>query len=146
MRVSDILKAKGAKVYFIIGDATLEVAVRKMAELGIGALPVLGQGERLLGVLAERDMVLALARFGPRALKLHVAQLVSAGFATVAPEDSVQHAMRLMTDERTRHIPVVSGGRIVGLLSIGDVVKSRLEEKTAEVVVLQDLVRLRRGA
>jgi CBS domain-containing protein len=146
MRVSDILKAKGDRVYFIAGDATLEVAVRKMAELGIGALPVLSRDERLLGVLAERDMVLALARFGPRALRLRVGQLVSAAFATVAPDDSVQHAMRLMTDERTRHIPVVSAGRIVGLLSIGDVVKSRLEEKTAEVVVLQDLVRLRRGA
>jgi CBS domain-containing protein len=146
MRVSDILKAKGDKVYFTAGIASLEVAVRTMAELGIGALPVLDRSERLLGVFSERDVALAIARFGPRALKLRVGQLISASFATVAPEDSVQHAMRLMTDERTRHIPVVSAGRVVGLLSIGDVVKSRLEEKTAEVVVLQDLARLRRGA
>jgi CBS domain-containing protein len=146
MRVSDILKAKGGKVYFIASDASLEVAAHRMAELGIGALPVLGGGGRLLGVFSERDIAIALARFGHRALKLRVAQLISANFATVAPEDSVQHAMRLMTDERTRHIPVVSAARVVGLLSIGDVVKSRLEEKTAEVVVLQDLVRMRRGA
>jgi CBS domain-containing protein len=145
MRVSDILKAKGHKVHFTAGIASLEVAVRKMAELGIGALPVLDR-ERLLGVFSERDATLAIARFGPRALKLRVGQLLSATFVTLAPEDSVQQAMQLMTDERTRHIPVVSAGRIVGLLSIGDVVKSRLAEKTAEVVVLQDLVRLRRGA
>jgi CBS domain-containing protein len=146
MRVSDVLKAKGHKVYFTAGIASLEVAVRKMAELGIGALLVLDRGERLLGVFSERDVALAVARFGPRALKLRVGQLISATFATVAPEDSVQQAMRLMTDERARHVPVVSAGRVVGLLSIGDVVKSRLEEKTAEVVVLQDLARLRRGA
>jgi CBS domain-containing protein len=146
MRVSDILKTKGDKVFFIAGDASLAAAVRKMADLDIGALPVLDRLDRLMGVFSERDITVALARFGPRALKMPVATLISASFATVGPDDSVQHAMRLMTERRTRHIPVVSGASIVGLLSIGDVVKWRLEEKTAEVVVLQDLARLRRGA
>jgi CBS domain-containing protein len=146
MRVSDILKAKGDKVFFIAGDASLATAVEKMADLDIGALPVLGPLDRLMGVFSERDITLALAAFGPRALKMPVGTLISASFATVGPDEPVQHAMRLMTERRTRHIPVVSGANVVGLLSIGDVVKSRLEEKTAEVVVLQDLARLRRGA
>ena len=146
MRVQDILAHKGDRVVAVSEAAGLAQALRMMSEARIGALVVEDARGALTGVLSEREVVAALARRGAAALGRPVREAMVAAPATVGPQDAVTHAMAVMTERRARHLPVVSGGRVVGLLSTGDVVKSRLSEKTDEARVLQDLARWRRAA
>lgn len=144
MVVGSILKVKGHKVETIRPDAQLELAVHLLANKGIGALVVTGDGRRVDGVLSERDIVRGLVKHGDRLLERRVASVMSRTPPTCSPDTTIRDAMAEMTRTRHRHLPVVKDGALCGLLSIGDVVKSRLEEMELEASVLRDAYIVRR--
>jgi CBS domain-containing protein len=108
-----------------------------MQQHRIAAL-VVKSGDAITGLMTERDVVHAISRYGEAALSMRVAEVMSHALVTVAPSDSLIRAMRLMTNHRVRHLPVIAGGKLVGIVSIGDVVKHRLEDLEAESNVLRD--------
>ena len=112
-----------------------------MRERTVGALVVVSPAGQLEGVVSEREIVGALAQRAEAALDLRVSDLMLADRPTLAPTDTVRDAMTIMTERRVRHLPVVSEGAVVGLVSIGDTVKARLSEKITENLVLQDIAR-----
>lgn len=128
MDVQTILRRKGRSVVTIHPDATVERAITVLRLRGIGALVVSGDGDSVLGILSERDIVEGLGRFGSELLRIGVAEVMSCPVVCCAPEDSVAELMAEMTNRRVRHFPVVSDGRLCGIVSIGDLVKSRLDE------------------
>lgn len=138
MRVRSILSAKGTEVATIDADATLGDVAASLAEHGIGALVVSADGRRVDGIVSERDLARALATHGARALELRVAGVMATGVLTCRPNDLVQHLMGVMTEERVRHLPVVDGGELVGIVSIGDVVKHCFDELQTESQALQE--------
>ena len=139
MTVAAILREKGAEVYTVATDATLADAVRRLAEQKIGALLALRGGE-VAGVLSERDVVRCLARHGGAALTLTVSHAMSSPVVTITPQASVDQAMELMTERRFRHLPVVEDGRLVGIVSIGDLVKRRIDAAEREAAMLKDYI------
>jgi len=142
MKVTDILDKKGRRVVTIRADASIETAIHRLALERIGALVVSEDGEALEGILSERDILHALAREGAAILGpgRRVAEIMTRAVRTCGPHDSVKHLMDTMTRYRVRHLPVVEEGRLIGLVSIGDVVKNRLEEMELETNVLRDVV------
>ena len=141
MRVSQVLAAKRAGLVQVPPSASVDTAITLMRREQVGAVLVLDEEQRLLGVLSERDIVHALAARHQGLLQRSVAELARADAPVAAPEDSVQSVMELMTATRARHVPVVRFGRVIGVVSIGDVVKSRLSETTQENRVLQEIAR-----
>jgi CBS domain-containing protein len=128
MNVQTILGRKGRSVVTIHPDATVERAVAVLRQRGIGALVVSDDGDGVVGILSERDMVEALGRYGGDLLQVSVREVMSSPVVTCQPEDSIAELMAEMTNRRMRHFPVVSDGRLCGIVSIGDLVKSRLDE------------------
>lgn len=142
MKARDILDKKGRRVVTIRADASIETAIHRLALERIGALVVSKDGEIVEGIVSERDILHALAREGGAILGpgRQVAEIMTRAVRTCGPEDSVKHLMDTMTRYRVRHLPVVEDGRLIGLVSIGDVVKNRLEEMELETNVLRDVV------
>lgn len=138
MTVEMILRAKGREVETIRAEATVTMAIQLFTAKGIGALVVTSDGERVEGVLSERDVVRGLAKFGSDVLGMQVAEVMSEPTPMCTPDDTVKHVMEEMTRTRNRHLPVVDEARLAGIVSIGDVVKSRLEELELETNVLRD--------
>jgi CBS domain-containing protein len=128
MNVHTILRGKGKSVVTIHPDATIERAVAVLRLRGIGALVVSDDGEKVAGILSERDIVDALGQYGAELLAVSVSEVMTCPVVTCEPEDSVADLMAEMTNRRIRHFPVVENGRLVGIVSIGDLVKSRLDE------------------
>jgi len=138
MRVESILQVKGWAVETIAPDAFMDQAVHRLMGAGIGALVVTADGSTVDGVLSERDVVRAVSRQGGRVLDARVADCMTRGGPTCTPETLIQDAMVEMTRQRQRHLPVLRDGRLVGLISLGDVVKHRLDELELEASVLRD--------
>ena len=138
MSVGAILKAKGSDVETITGDATVEEAVGRLRDAEIGALIVSSDGRTVDGVLSERDVVAGLADHGAEILGRKVEDVMTSRVATCSPDDGVEKVMLEMTELRARHFPVVEGGGLVGIVTIGDVVKNRLDEVQLEKNVLRD--------
>ena len=138
MSVGEILKAKGADVETIDGDATVGDAVERLRDERIGAVVVSADGRTVQGLLSERDVIIGLADHGDGLLNMKVRDLMTRSAATCSPDDGVEKVMLEMTELRARHLPVVDGGRLVGIVSIGDVVKNRLDEVQLEKNVLRD--------
>jgi CBS domain-containing protein len=128
MNVHTILRSKGKSVVTIHPDATVERAVAVLRLSGIGALVVSDDGETVVGILSERDIVEALGRLGGELLAVSVAEVMTSPVVTCEPEDSVAELMAEMTNRRIRHFPVLDDGRLTGIVSIGDLVKNRLDE------------------
>ncbi|MBV9555049.1 MAG: CBS domain-containing protein [Alphaproteobacteria bacterium] len=128
MNVQAILRSKGRSVVTIHPDASVERAIAVLRRRGIGALVVSEDGERVVGILSERDLVEAMGRYGGELLGVSVAEVMSCPVVTCAPDDSVADLMAEMTSRRMRHFPVMQDGRLCGIVSIGDLVKSRLDE------------------
>jgi CBS domain-containing protein len=128
MKIRDVLQAKGAAVEVIGPDAPLGDVVVRLAAKRIGALVVTDDAGSVVGIVSERDVVLSLAEDGPDALSHPVRDLMSTPVTTCSKDDDVVSLMALMTDQRIRHVPVVDEGRLDGIVSIGDVVKSRLDQ------------------
>ncbi len=139
MNVATILSSKGNTVEVIGPDLPVTVAVHRMATRNIGSLVVVDHGDELVGVLSERDIVRAMDREGERFSALRVRDVVSKAMTTCTVGDDLAEVMRRMTSTRQRHLPVVDGTQVVGLVSIGDVVKHRLDELELETHVLRDV-------
>lgn len=137
MKVRSVLRHKGAAVVTTGPDISVRAAAHRLKLENIGALVVV-EGDRMIGLLAERDIVRALADHGEAALQLPVSALMTRKPATCGPDDKLAHVMGLMTRHRTRHVPVFDGGALCGLISIGDVVKNRLGELEMENSVLRE--------
>jgi CBS domain-containing protein len=142
MSISDVLHGKGHHVVKVRTTDTVQMAVRKLADERIGALVVEDQWMRTAGIFSERDFVNAVAEHGPQALTFTVEKLMSAPVVTCGLKDRIETAMAAMTMAKIRHLPVVDDGQLVGIVSIGDLVKSRLDEKALEANVLLDIARL----
>jgi CBS domain-containing protein len=142
MSISDVLRAKGHRVVTVRTSDTVQTAVRKLAEERIGAVVVEDQWMRHAGIFSERDFLNAVAEHGAQVLTFSVEKLMSAPLVTCRPSDKVETAMAAMTMAKIRHLPVVDNGQLVGIVSIGDLVKNRLDEKALEANVLLDIARL----
>ena len=139
MQISDILSHKGSEVVSILPSETLGAAAKKLTQHRIGALVVRDRLGRIVGMLSERDLVIALAQRSGDALAAPVSEAMSPDVITCRPGDAVRDIMALITVKRIRHVPVCDGDRLLGLVSIGDVLKSRLNEKELELNMLRDL-------
>lgn len=128
MRVSKLLEQKGAVVATIRGDATVADSVADLARHGIGALIVSADGQHIEGIVSERDIVRRLADREASLLGDPVSSIMSTDVQTCSMDDDVETLMALMTDRRIRHVPVVEDGVLAGVVSIGDVVKTRIGE------------------
>ena len=144
MRIDGVLRAKGAEVISVAPDATLQGAAGLLRQHRIGALLVIGSDDQVTGIISERDIVNAVAEHGPEALVQRVDEVMSTEVVTCSPKDTVEHLMAVMTERRFRHLPVISDGALVGIVSIGDVVKRRLAEVSDEAKALQDYITLGR--
>ena len=140
MRVSGILSTKGSTVATIAPAADVAEAAAELRLRGVGALVVSDDGRHIDGIVSERDIVRRLAERGEHALRELVSDVMSANVRTCEPDDSTEHLMRLMTEHRHRHLPVVSDGVLVGIVSIGDIVKWRLTELENEARSMHDYI------
>jgi CBS domain-containing protein len=143
MRISQILQAKRQDLVSLPATATLRGAIELMKREHVGAVLVLDDERRLLGVLSERDIVHSLDPESVDPFERPVLEGMRRGGPVASAQDTVQWVMQMMTATRARHVPIVEWGRVIGIVSIGDIVKSRLDEKTQENTVLQDLARAR---
>jgi CBS domain-containing protein len=141
MNVKAILAAKGGDIVSIEPTADLAAAAKLLAERRIGSVVIRGAGGRLAGILSERDIVRALAEHGAAALQLPVGQAMTRNVATCGEDDSVASIMERMTEGKFRHLPVVENGNLVGLISIGDVVKQRVDQIERESEAMRDYIR-----
>ncbi len=134
--VRHLLEAKAPEVYSIGPDAPMIDAIRLMAEKRIGALLVI-DGGRLAGIVSERDYARKIILQGRSSKTTAVSEVMTTDLRTVGPEDTAEHCMALVTDQRVRHLPVVADGQVLGVVSIGDLVKAVIEDQQAELVQLQ---------
>jgi CBS domain-containing protein len=140
MTVEAILNRKGTRVSTIGRDATVAAAAQRLNVDHIGAL-VVTDGARVVGIISERDIIAGIARHGAMALEKRVEEFMSSPIVTCTRRENIKEVMmRLMTERRFRHVPVVVDGALAGIVSIGDVVKHRLEELEMEAGVLHDLM------
>jgi CBS domain-containing protein len=136
--IERVLADKGADVLTTTADATVGEAVRRMSDHNVGAVVVLAE-DALVGILSERDVVRRLAT-EPGVLDLEVGEVMTSPVTTCGPATTIDELMRVMTDGRFRHVPVVDDGGLVGIVSIGDVVKRRLDELETETQQLTEYV------
>jgi len=140
MTVRTILSLKGRDVATILPQAMLADAARLLSEKRIGAVVVIGPGQTVAGILSERDIVRALSKHGAGALTHTVESVMTREVVTCGPEETIPSLMQRMTAGRFRHVPVVEHGRLAGIVSVGDVVKHRLEEMERESQALKKYI------
>jgi CBS domain-containing protein len=138
MTIETILRQKGTDVATIEPEARVRKAADWLRVKNIGAL-VVTSGDAVLGVISEREIVHALSRYGETVASMPVKEIMRYGVITVFPDESVSRVMHLMTRHRVRHMPVLRDGKLAGIISIGDVVKHRLEDLESETNVLRDV-------
>jgi CBS domain-containing protein len=138
MTVASILKAKGLHVETIAPDTMLASVAWQLRSKAIGALVVVDAGGSILGVIAERDLVYGLAEHGAGLLGMRASQVMNRSVVTCAPDDSITRLMAQMTKHRIRHVIVIQQGRLHGIVSIGDLVKYRLDELELEANILRE--------
>jgi CBS domain-containing protein len=141
MTVNDILSQKGNQVLTIEPAATLATAVQMLAQRRIGALVVTGADHRIVGIISERDIVRVLGEKGTVVLGAPVAEVMTRKVVTCARNETIAEIMERMTGGKFRHVPVVEHGRLLGIVSIGDVVKARLSELEYEQDALREYIR-----
>jgi CBS domain-containing protein len=146
MRLFEILRNEPFRLIALPPTATALDAAALMKAEQVGAVLVIDAGSRLLGVVSERDLALAIATEGAALLRRRVGEVMTADGPTARPNDSVLHTTRIMTERRARHVPVLDGEAVVGVVSIGDLLKARLAETVQENAVLQELARARSAA
>lgn len=140
MILEQILREKGGQVYAVAESASLKEAAELLDTRKVGAMVILGEAGSLIGVISERDIVRAVARGGAGALKHPVSESMTRQVVTARPNETIETAMDRMTDRRIRHLPVVDGSRLIGVVSIGDLVKWRIAEATAEVAAIRSYI------
>jgi CBS domain-containing protein len=137
MFVSDILMQKGGLVFTITPSTTVAQIAQQLSTRRIGSVLVIGGHDEVAGIVSERDLVRALSLHGAAALDLEARQVMTREVVTCDPDDAIEHIMETMTRGRFRHLPVVRHGELLGVVSIGDVVKARLEEARHETEALK---------
>lgn len=137
MFVSDILAQKGTGVHSVVPTASVAEVSQQLSVRRIGSVLVIDEQGSVLGIVSERDVVRALASEGAAALALEVSRIMTREVVTCDPDDSIEEVMQAMTSGRFRHVPVVRRGDLLGLVSIGDVVKARLAETRHETEALK---------
>ena len=140
MHVAQILRTKGGTVTTVLPETTIAEAISTLAKRRIGAVLVTSEGGRVAGILSERDIVRGLAEHGGALLSMQTASLMTRAVVTCAPDNTIDEIMEEMTRRRFRHLPVLDGERLVGIISIGDVVKNRVEELAAEGDMLRSYI------
>jgi CBS domain-containing protein len=140
MKVHQILQSKGSEVASVAPDTPIDAAVQELESRRIGALVVLDGDARIAGILSERDVVRALATQGMDIAGAPVSDLMTTEVTTCRPDDDVDGVMAVMTRGRFRHVPVVKDGRMIGVISIGDAVKARMEELEHERAALASYI------
>ena len=138
MRISSIIERKGGAVITIGAGANLKAVANVMHDRRIAALVVL-RDRKVIGVISERDVVSALAQHGQSAGTIWLKDILSPRFVSITTDATIEQAMSLMTHEHQRHLPVINNGELKGIVSLGDIVKCRLEELEMESNVLRDL-------
>jgi len=139
MTIAAVLRTKGSEVETITAGASLADAVARLGERRIGALPVVEAGE-IVGIISERDVIYCLRDHGAEVLGWPVMRVMSSPAITASPDSEVLSALALMTQRRIRHLPVVEGGTIRGIVSIGDLVKYRMERIEAEAEAMRSYI------
>lgn len=139
MTVRAILESKGRDVLSVAPETLVREAVALLASKRIGALPVIA-GDSVVGIFSERDVIYGLAREGTALLDRAVHEVMTAPAVTVAPDSPIMAGLSMMTRRRIRHLPVVDGARVVGFISIGDLVKHRVEKIEAEAAAMRDYI------
>jgi CBS domain-containing protein len=137
MSIDNILMRKGSDVATISPETGVKTAADWLRAKNIGAL-VVTRGNDVLGLISEREIIHAFSQFGADIASMSVKEIMQHGVITISPDESVIHVMKLMTRHRVRHIPVLRDGKLAGIISIGDVVKSRLDDLELETRVLRD--------
>lgn len=137
MLIAHVLRDKGAVVYTVRAEQTLEEAARILNEKKVGALVVIAEDGAISGVMSERDIVREIARNGGKSLSDTVATIMSRDVVTANPTETVDEGLGRMTERRIRHLPVMDGGRLIGVVSIGDLVKHRIAAVEAEAAAMQ---------
>lgn len=140
MFLEQIVKEKGGQVYSVAESATLKECAELLEKRKVGAMVILNEAGSLIGVISERDIVRNIAKSGATALVCKVGEVMTRQVVTARSRDTVESAMARMTDRRIRHLPVVEGGRLVGVVSIGDLVKWRLADAAAEVEAIRSYI------
>jgi len=137
--VAQLLGQKPKGLFSVAPDAPVLEAIRAMAEHGVGALLVM-QGEKLAGIVSERDYARKVILMGRSSSDTPVSQIMTAQVITVAPAQTTQQCMQIMTDRRVRHLPVVDAGKVIGMLSIGDLVRAVLAEQAQTIEQLEQYI------
>ena len=137
MLIAHVLRDKGGAVFTVRAEATLQEAARTLHEKKVGALVVIAEDGAISGVLSERDIVREVAQHGEKCLGDSVAAVMSRDVITADPTETIDEGLGRMTDRRIRHLPVIEGGRLIGVISIGDLVKHRIAAVEAEAAAMQ---------
>lgn len=137
--VRQLLEGKSPEVFAVGPDAAVIDAIRLMADKGIGAVLVM-EGHSLVGILSERDYARKIVLHERSSHKTKVTDIMTAKVVTVAPSEQVEHCLQLVTDYRIRHLPVVDGSGVIGVISIGDLVKSVIDEQAQKLDQLQQYI------
>ena len=140
MTIAAILRHKGHDVARVPPTATIAEVARRLAKDRIGAILVSDTADQLLGIVSERDIVSHLAEHGAKTLEMTAAQLMTRNLHTATPKTTVAQAMAQMTNRRIRHLPVLENHRLIGIVSIGDIVKARMDQQEQEVDSLKAYV------
>jgi CBS domain-containing protein len=140
MRISDVLRGKGTRVVTVTPDTKVRELLAVLAEHGIGAVVVSRDGASIDGIASERDIVRAFAKRGAAVMSEPVTEIYTADVHTITPDTSLEEVMRIMTERRIRHAPVVIDSGLRGIVSIGDVVKNRIDELETERAALTDYI------
>lgn len=138
MKVADILQSKGDKVVTVRPSETIDALTHRLRLEGIGAMVVSLDGKVIEGIVSERDVAHGLADHGTELPRMHVSDVMTRNVVTCSPDDSIADIAKTMTKRRVRHLPVQQRGELVGVVSVGDVVKQRLDEMELEANVLRD--------
>lgn len=139
MKVKDIINQKGSDIYSVTSDETVFNAIKSMSELKVGALLVMDSGN-LSGIISERDYRDKVILMGKQSKTTPVHEIMTSKVYKVEPGDNLNTCMRIMTNQKIRHLPVMEEGKVVGLISIGDVVKSVIDEQKFEIDSLKDYI------
>jgi CBS domain-containing protein len=143
MQISQLLEGKGTFVATVQPETPINEVVKELTDRGIGSLVVSPDGNTISGIVSERDVVAAISRFTAAILDEPVRTIMSTTVQTCRSEDAVDSLMAVMTDQRIRHIPVVDNGRLVGIVSIGDLVKARMDELERDRDALEHFISAR---
>ena len=141
MIIAHILQSRTGPVHCCDPSIGVAEAARKLAEHRIGALPVM-DGDRVIGIFSERDLLYCVAKEGPAALERTIRDVMTSPPITVSPDTDVMEALGLMTRRRIRHLPVVDGDTMIGMISIGDLVKVRVEQAEAEAEAMREYIQM----